>query len=226
MPGFWNLKKRGKNGKMKKDILLNEWTKEENLMLLQCWARDGYTIKDIANRIGIEAPTLNSWRRKNEDIAEALSKGKEYVDYQVENALLKSALGYKTKEVKVTTTIRGGFTVETIKETLTKEQSPNVSAIQTWLYNRRPDKWRNMNSRANIVDDLEENESVEITISRAKQNELEDEDTELNESVKMRKRTDKEKQQKTNEKQHKTKENNKKSTKIQLEPEYDDIEGE
>ena len=34
--------------------------------------------------------------------------------------------------------MRGKKVVEKTTETLTKEQAPNVLAIQTWLYNRLP----------------------------------------------------------------------------------------
>ena len=85
--------------------LLDKWLKEENLMLLECWSRDGYTQTDIARRIGINVDTLSMWKKRFPEIANALNTGRELTDYKVENALLKSALGYKTKDVKVGNTI-------------------------------------------------------------------------------------------------------------------------
>ena len=38
--------------KTKNECIATEWLEEDNLMLLECWARDGYTFQDIANRIG------------------------------------------------------------------------------------------------------------------------------------------------------------------------------
>ena len=151
----------------KNQCLATDWLEEDNLMLLECWTRDGYTFQDIANRIGITVETLRAWRRQYPDINNALKKGREIIDYKVENALLKSALGYKTKEVKVTTTMRYGKVIETIKEVTDKEQAPNVSAIQCWLYNRTPNKWKNMNSRANILNDMDEDTSIHVTVTRA-----------------------------------------------------------
>ena len=74
-----------------------DWFEEENLMLLECWTRDGYTFEDIANKIGITTVALRTWRKQYPEIDKALKAGREIVDYKVENALLKSALGYKTK---------------------------------------------------------------------------------------------------------------------------------
>ena len=87
----------------KNECIATDWLEEENLMLLECWARDGYTLQDICNRIGIAMSTLTAWRKQYPEIDKALKNGREIVDYKVENALLKSALGYKTKEVKVVT---------------------------------------------------------------------------------------------------------------------------
>lgn len=143
------------------------WLEEDNLMLLECWARDGYTFQDIANKIGVSESTLKMWRKKYPEINEALRKGREIIDYKVENALLKSALGYKTKEVKVTTIMRHGKVIETQRETLEKTMAPNVSACQCWLYNRLPKKWKNMNSRSNFLEEMSEDTSIQVTVTRA-----------------------------------------------------------
>jgi len=89
-----------------------KWLEPEGLLLLEGWARDGLTEKQIAEKIGIHRDTLNEWKKCFSDISDALKKGKEVVDYQVENALLASAL------------------------------DGNTTAQIFWLKNRRPDKWR------------------------------------------------------------------------------------
>ena len=144
--------------------IVDTWLEEENLMLLECWARDGYTYQDIANKIGINPKTLSVWRKEYPEINEALRKGREIVDYMVENALLKSALGYKTREVKVTTIMRYGKVVETQKEVTEKDQAPNVTAAQVWLYNRCPDKWKK--NRDNLIELNEEDTTIQVTVVR------------------------------------------------------------
>lgn len=210
-----------------------DWLEEDNLMLLECWTRDGYTFEDIANKIGITTNTLRWWRKQYPEIDAALKKGREIIDYKVENALLKSALGYKTKEVKVTTTMRHGKVVETIKEVTDKEQAPNVSAIQCWLYNRLPQKWKNMNSRSNIMDDMDEDTSIHVTVTRAsKQNaqqqhdSVDDNDTnwqdEVNPSIEIRKSTEEEKAEAEKKRAStKAESNSNNSTKVELEAEDD-----
>lgn len=184
----------------KSGVSVDDWLTDDGLLLLESWARDGYTMTDISNKIGIDNDCFLRWKDRYPEIRKAVSKGKELVDYQVENALLKSALGYKTKEVKVTTTMRYGKVVETIKEVTDKEIAPSVPAIQMWLYNRNKDKWKNMNNAKGMFDDMEEDSSIEITVTRANKNETtngdapsasdDDYDTAVEEKeIKVRKRT-------------------------------------
>ena len=187
--------------------LVDKWLEEDNLMLLSCWSRDGYTYQDIANKIGISTKALTSWRQKFEEIDEALKQGREIIDYKVENALLKSALGYKTKEVKVTTTIRKGVLIETIKETTDKEQAPNVSAIQCWLYNRLPHKWKKNRDQLIELDDDES--TIQISVIRGSKNEEEDKNwmEDVNQEIEI----------KRNEEYYKSKENKQKQVKTKSE---------
>lgn len=144
-----------------------EWLEEDKLMLLECWSRDGYTYQDIATKIGITARTLSGWRKKHPEINEALSKGREVVDYKVENALLKAALGYKTKETRVVieTDRKRGDVVSTTRETIEKDVAPNVTACQVWLYNRMPSKWKR--NRDKLVELTDEDNTIQVSVVRA-----------------------------------------------------------
>lgn len=77
-----------------------EWLTEEGLLKLEAWARNGLTDDQIASNMGVSVATLYNYKKKYLEILEALKKGKEVVDTQVENALLKRALGYKYTEDK------------------------------------------------------------------------------------------------------------------------------
>lgn len=111
-----------------------EWLTEEKLILLQGWARDGLTDEQIARNMGISVRTLYKWKKKYGQIGQALKKGKEVVDREVENALLRSALGYEYEEQALT---NKGEVV-----TLRKYQPPNTTAAIFWLKNRKPQEWR------------------------------------------------------------------------------------
>ena len=115
-----------------------KWLKKDNLLLLEAWARDGLTDEMIAKNIGISVKTLYEWKNKFSDICEALKRGKEIIDIEVENALLKSALGYEDIEIEITTDLSGNE----IKKEKRKQVPPNTTALIFWLKNRQPKKWR------------------------------------------------------------------------------------
>lgn len=115
----------------------HNWIELEGLLKIEGWARDGLTNEQIAGNMGISRETLNQWSKKYPDISDALKKGKEVADRQVENALLKRALGYKYEEMKVEKGPDGSKTTVTIKEVI-----PDVTAQIFWLKNRKPEQWR------------------------------------------------------------------------------------
>ena len=115
-----------------------KWLEPEGLLLLEGWARDGLTDEQLAHNMGISRDTLYAWKNKYPDISNALKRGKEVVDIQVENALLKRALGYDYQEERVEVSEdKGRKVVRTIKHV-----PADTTAGIFWLKNRRPDKWR------------------------------------------------------------------------------------
>ena len=114
------------------------WLTPEGLLKLEGWARDGLTDEQIAGNIGISRSTLNQWKEKYPDISDTLKRGKEVVDLQVENALLKRALGYEYEEGSEK--YESGTLTE--KKVTKKQVVPDTTAQIFWLKNRRPDKWK------------------------------------------------------------------------------------
>lgn len=86
---------------------------KDKLILIEGWARDGLTDEQIAENLGISKDTFYKYKKQHTDFSDSLKKGKEIIDYQVENALLKNAL------------------------------DGNVTAQIYWLNNRKPKNWRN-----------------------------------------------------------------------------------
>lgn len=111
---------------------IQEWLDEDKLILLEGWARDGLTEEQIAKNMGIGRTTLYEWKQKEPNIANTIKKGKEVVDFEVENALLKNAL------------------------------DGNVTAQIFWLKNRKKNEWRekveveNTNTKNGVMEDLVE----------------------------------------------------------------------
>lgn len=114
------------------------WLTKEGLTLIQAWSRDGLSKNEIAERMEISAGTFRRWEKNNVGIAEAVKVGRELTDINVENAILKKALGFETEEVKTVIKANGDEEVTTVR----KNVPPDISAASVWLKNRRPDKWR------------------------------------------------------------------------------------
>ncbi len=128
------------------------WLTDDGLLCIEGWAREGMTDAQIASKMGIVDRTLYDWINKFPPISQALKKGKAPVDIEVENALLKRALGYTYVETTTdyemveTGTDKDGKPVfeQRVKavKSVKKEMAPDVGAQAFWLKNRRPDRWR------------------------------------------------------------------------------------
>jgi hypothetical protein len=134
---------------------VDQWLTEDGLIKIQGWARDGLIEKQIAKNMGAAESTLRNWKNNFPEIAEALRKGKEVVDREVENALYKSALGFMQKIKKPVRIKEVEYDPATGKKVRESEKwvqveeeiyiAPQVTAQIFWLKNRKPDQWREKN---------------------------------------------------------------------------------
>lgn len=115
-----------------------KWLEPDNLILLEAWARNGLTDEQIAKNIGISKQTFYIWKKKYTDFSDALKKGKEIVDIQVENSLLKRALGYEYEEISE----KFEMGILTERKVTKKQVVPDTTAQIFWLKNRKPEEWR------------------------------------------------------------------------------------
>lgn len=156
---------------------LEYWRSEEGQTLITGMVREGMRAADIAKRIGITPSRFSQWMAKYEEIDKAVREGSELNDYRVENALLKSALGYKAKNVTITSTYRYGKLVETTRTEEEVDVAPNINAQKTWLFNRRPSQWVPESKIAGVDDDDDGTIQVEV-INMATVDQDEEEDLE------------------------------------------------
>lgn len=145
-----------------------EWLQPEGLLKIEGWARDGLIDEQIAEKMGIGYSTLQTWKSKYQDIQDALKRGKEVIDRQVENALLKRALGYQYDEVKKEEYYnQEGELVE--KKTVTrKEVIPDTTAQIFWLKNRKPAEWRDKQNIEHSGEIKTNNPFTELTTEELK----------------------------------------------------------
>ncbi|MCI2948345.1 helix-turn-helix domain-containing protein [Staphylococcus caledonicus] len=106
----------------------------DKLALVEGWKRDGLTDEQIAKNLGVSKHTLIKWKKDKQDFSDAIKKGKEVSDYELENALHKRATGYYYKEETVT---NKGDVVQ-----IEKYEHANPTSLIFALKNRLPAKYR------------------------------------------------------------------------------------
>lgn len=132
-----------------------EWLKEDNLLLIEGWAREGLTDEQVAHNMGCNVASLYRWMNDHCEIREALKKGRKPLDLMVENALLKSALGYDAEEEtweRKFNRVTGEYEMICVKKTK-KHIPPSNTAQIFWLKNRKPNEWKDRTDKKILFED-------------------------------------------------------------------------
>lgn len=113
----------------------------------QDYARRGMIDTQIAKKLGIALSTYYDYQKQHSEFSEAIKKGKQPVDVEVENALLKRAKGFEYEEVHVEYKPKGKEDEEakkkpTLIRKIKKFVVPDTAACAFWLKNRRPKLWK------------------------------------------------------------------------------------
>lgn len=154
--------------------LVDEWRTPTKLELLKCWARD-FPFVDIAKKMGVSVQTLRHWKKTYPEIKEAIEENREILDYKIENALVKRALGYTTTDVRtiISPPDKDGNRKIRVEKT-EKEIPPDTTAIMAWLNNRKPDDWKR--NRDNVYQTNDNDSKITVNIIRHTKDNEEDED--------------------------------------------------
>ena len=114
-------------------------------LLAMGYARQGLSDIQIAKNLGIHPGTYYRYQKEHNEFYEAIKEGKRPVDIEVENALLKRALGFEYEEVAIEyepgKKANDKAKAKSIKKTK-KFVPPDVGAITVWLFNRRGQFWK------------------------------------------------------------------------------------
>lgn len=122
-----------------------EWLEESNLVRIESWASDGLSNEQIAKNMGITSKTLREWSAKYSSIGSALKKGREPVVREIENSLVRNAIGFEYEETQTEMWVDDSGRK---KQKVTKHKRykpPDTSAAIFLLKNYKPDKYRNYN---------------------------------------------------------------------------------
>jgi len=131
---------------------------DEKLTLVEGWKRDGLSDEQVAKNLGVCVATVQDWKKKYSSFLEAIKKGKEVSDYELENQLHRRAMGYEYEEKEVTVNKQKESTI--VKKTI-KQMPPDTVALIFSLKNKLPMKYKDKqdiehtgNLGVTIVDDI------------------------------------------------------------------------
>ena len=124
--------------------MAEEWLEPEKLLMIEGWARDKITNKDMAAKcIGIGERTFAEWIIRYPAIAAALKKGRAPVAEKIEKSLydLCEVQEYTDTVIEEYQDAEGNVTGRHIRKTK-RQMPPNTTAIIFALKNLKPEKWR------------------------------------------------------------------------------------
>lgn len=118
-----------------------EYNSEIHPLLIRKIRREGGNEADVARRLGISRQCLQDWKQNYAEVSIALNENPAAVDSQIEEALIRRAIGYEYWEVyyERKPASPDGEMIEVKR--VRKVAHPDLSAIKFWLSNRNPHKW-------------------------------------------------------------------------------------
>jgi hypothetical protein len=107
--------------------------------LVEMYMRQGMTEQQAAKKLGVSVSTFEEYKKRYPKFLEAIKRGKAPVDFEVENALLKRAIGFEADDIHVSNYM-GEVTLTPIKKIF----PPDTTAAIFWLKNRNHKRWRDI----------------------------------------------------------------------------------
>jgi len=105
------------------------------------WCMDGKTNEEMCVLLGISPDSWYTYMKEHNELNDIVTAGKSVIDNRVENAVLKTALGFEYEEIKtIIEEDRNGKKRTRIEKTK-KYMPPNPTAQAFWLKNRKKDEW-------------------------------------------------------------------------------------
>ena len=106
---------------------------------IEKWARDGATEGQIAEQFGICRQTFSKYKNQNDEIFNAIKKGRVVFVEDLKSALVKKAKGFTYEEKKI---VKENGVV--VREEIYKRASlPDVAALNLLLKNYDRENWSN-----------------------------------------------------------------------------------
>lgn len=107
------------------------------------WLRDGQLEKTIAKNLGVSVGTWEKYKTRSAELREAIKNGNRVIVQEIEDALVKRALGYDYTESKMYRTKDKDGNVKTHEEVFKKHMPADTGAAIFLLKNKAKDRYQN-----------------------------------------------------------------------------------
>lgn len=97
----------------------------------------GVTDKQLAVFFEVNETTIHLWKKEHPQFSKSIRAAKEQADAEIVKSLYQRAKGYAHPDTDIRV-VQG----EIVKTRLTKHYPPDTQAIQYWLNNRQPQRFR------------------------------------------------------------------------------------
>ena len=119
------------------------------------WCMDGKTNEEMCVLLSISPDSWYTYMKEHNELNNIVTAGKSVIDNRVENAVLKTALGFEYEEIKTILEEDHNGKKRTRIEKTKKYMPPNPTAQAFWLKNRKKDEW---GDRKEIIFDTKDQE--------------------------------------------------------------------
>ncbi len=132
-------------------------------------SKEGKTLDEIAEIVGVTSRTLTNWMGKHQDLVLAVREARQVADGLVEAALFNRAIGYSHPATHF-----AAHEGCIISEDYKKHYPPDTQAAMFWLRNRQPKRWKektegdvNVHTQVNTLTDEQLDAKLAALIAKA-----------------------------------------------------------
>ena len=120
---------------------------EVTSQLAKEYASEGFSNRQIAKKLGIGYTSLYKWIAQYPEFKEALNRGKDVVNIELKDAMIKTAIGYfvEEEETVVILDVETHTATSINKTTKKKYIAPNATMQVFLAKNRMPEEFKEVN---------------------------------------------------------------------------------
>jgi len=123
------------------------------ILMVEEWARKGLSESQICKNLGINRRTLSDFKLRYPELLEAINRGREAAVAEIENALIKRALGYNYEETTESSRIIDGKIIKCTEKT--KNHLPaDVAACFILLKNKDRPNWSDNPAKRDLAREI------------------------------------------------------------------------